>query len=125
MATTKERNSSHSASSCRFSSLDWFAARAATVNRGTKETKVDVSINLDGTGVCNANSQIPFLDHMLDVSQCLNLSDQSQYSPHQVSTALVIWLELKRCTKVHKAAPVARLYPVIIRESLTTSDGLL
>jgi len=37
------------------------------VTRQTKETRVDVSINLDGSGVCNSNSQIPFLDHMLDV----------------------------------------------------------
>ena len=43
------------------------AARAATVKRETKETKVEVSINLDGTGVCSSSSQIPFLDHMLDV----------------------------------------------------------
>jgi len=27
---------------------------------------VEVSINLDGTGVCSSSSQIPFLDHMLD-----------------------------------------------------------
>ncbi len=38
------------------------------MKRETKETKVEVSINLDGTGVCSAHSQIPFLDHMLDVS---------------------------------------------------------
>ena len=28
---------------------------------------MEVSINLDGTGVCSSNSQIPFLDHMMDV----------------------------------------------------------
>ena len=38
------------------------------MKRETKETKVEVSINLDGTGVCSSHSQIPFLDHMLDVS---------------------------------------------------------
>ena len=43
-------------------------ARVASVQRATKETKVDVSINLDGTGVSNSHSQIPFLDHMIDVS---------------------------------------------------------
>lgn len=48
--------------------IAYIAARAASVTRQTKETRVDVSINLDGDGVCNANSQIPFLDHMLDVS---------------------------------------------------------
>lgn len=26
-----------------------------------------VEINIDGTGICNADSGIPFLDHMLDV----------------------------------------------------------
>lgn len=41
-------------------------ARTATVKRETKETKVEVSINLDGTGVCSSQSQIPFLDHMMD-----------------------------------------------------------
>ena len=43
------------------------AVRSATVKRETKETKVEVSINLDGTGVCSSQSQIPFLDHMMDV----------------------------------------------------------
>ena len=37
------------------------------MKRETKETKVEVSINLDGTGVCSSQSQIPFLDHMMDV----------------------------------------------------------
>ena len=39
----------------------------AEVRRETKETKVLVSVNLDGTGVCTSSSQIPFLDHMMDV----------------------------------------------------------
>ena len=43
------------------------AARVAEVRRQTKETRVLVSVNLDGTGVCTSNSQIPFLDHMMDV----------------------------------------------------------
>ena len=46
----------------------WPAAdRVATVERSTKETRVSVSINLDGTGKCEAHTGIPFLDHMLDV----------------------------------------------------------
>ena len=28
---------------------------------------MSVSIDLDGTGLCDANTGIPFLDHMLDV----------------------------------------------------------
>ncbi|WP_315791033.1 imidazoleglycerol-phosphate dehydratase HisB [Fischerella sp. JS2] len=39
--------------------------RIASVHRTTEETDVQVTINLDGTGVCNAATGIPFLDHML------------------------------------------------------------
>ncbi|MDY6896625.1 MAG: imidazoleglycerol-phosphate dehydratase HisB [Cyanobacteriota bacterium] len=37
----------------------------ATVSRTTGETDVQVTLNLDGTGNCNAQTGIPFLDHML------------------------------------------------------------
>ncbi|KFM27359.1 Imidazoleglycerol-phosphate dehydratase 1, chloroplastic [Auxenochlorella protothecoides] len=40
--------------------------RVATVKRETKETRVEVTINLDGTGQADNDSGIPFLDHMLD-----------------------------------------------------------
>ncbi|MBE9235255.1 imidazoleglycerol-phosphate dehydratase HisB [Anabaena aphanizomenioides LEGE 00250] len=39
--------------------------RIATVKRTTGETDVIVTINIDGTGICNANTGIPFLDHMI------------------------------------------------------------
>jgi len=42
-----------------------FPDRTATVSRTTGETDVQVSINLDGTGQCDAHTGIPFLDHML------------------------------------------------------------
>lgn len=41
------------------------ADRRATVTRKTGETDVVVSINLDGTGQCVADTGIPFLNHML------------------------------------------------------------
>ncbi|KAG0630676.1 hypothetical protein M758_1G195900 [Ceratodon purpureus] len=40
--------------------------RVGSVSRETKETSVEVSINLDGTGICDCDTGIPFLDHMLD-----------------------------------------------------------
>jgi len=41
-------------------------ARKATVSRNTSETQITISINLDGTGVANFETGVPFLDHMLD-----------------------------------------------------------
>ncbi|KAL9237627.1 hypothetical protein vseg_012153 [Gypsophila vaccaria] len=40
--------------------------RIGEVKRVTKETNVSVKINLDGTGVADSSTSIPFLDHMLD-----------------------------------------------------------
>jgi imidazoleglycerol-phosphate dehydratase len=41
-------------------------ARTARVSRDTLETQIEVTVNLDGTGVAELASGIPFLDHMLD-----------------------------------------------------------
>lgn len=40
--------------------------RKATVKRETKETKISVEINLDGTGKYEVSTGIGFLDHMLE-----------------------------------------------------------
>ncbi len=42
------------------------AGRTATVKRDTLETKIQVSINLDGTGTGKFDTGVPFLEHMLD-----------------------------------------------------------
>jgi len=39
--------------------------RTATVERITGETKIKLTLNLDGTGVCNVCNPIGFFDHML------------------------------------------------------------
>ena len=40
--------------------------RTATVVRNTLETQISVTLNLDGTGLAQLNTGVPFLDHMLD-----------------------------------------------------------
>ena len=40
--------------------------RIATIKRDTLETRIQVRVNLDGTGHAQLASGLPFLDHMLD-----------------------------------------------------------
>lgn len=41
-------------------------SRSATRQRVTKETSIDLTIDLDGTGSATASTGIPFYDHMLE-----------------------------------------------------------
>jgi imidazoleglycerol-phosphate dehydratase len=41
------------------------APRVASVERSTKETSIDVAIDLDGTGAVEVSTGLPFFDHMI------------------------------------------------------------
>jgi len=40
--------------------------RQATITRKTNETQIEVSVNLDGSGQCQLETGVPFLEHMID-----------------------------------------------------------
>ena len=64
---------------------DRAAARTASVARRTKETQIDVSLNLDGSGDYSVDTGIGFLDHMME----------------QLSRHSLIDLELKAVGDLH------------------------
>jgi len=42
-------------------------SRTATIERVTRETKISIELNLDGSGTTNVDTGIGFFDHMLDL----------------------------------------------------------
>lgn len=49
--------------------------RTATIRRKTKETEIELTLNLDGTGKVDCRTGVGFLDHMLDHLGKHSLSD--------------------------------------------------
>ncbi len=45
-----------------------YPQRQASIARKTKETDINLQLNLDGTGICHINSGLGFLDHMLTLT---------------------------------------------------------
>jgi imidazoleglycerol phosphate dehydratase HisB len=67
----------------------WCAARVSRIGsefRVTKETSVEINIDLDGNGICDCDTGIPFLDHMLDVSDysCVHTATSNTGLPQVV-----------------------------------------
>ncbi len=42
------------------------SARRAKIKRDTKETRIEIALNLDGKGTAKLDTGLPFFDHMLD-----------------------------------------------------------
>ena len=40
--------------------------RIASLERRTKEVAIEINVNIDGTGKSRINTNIPFLDHMIN-----------------------------------------------------------
>ena len=51
------------------------ADRKASIERNTRETKISLALNLDGTGVYTIETGIPFLNHMLELFSRHSLID--------------------------------------------------
>src|SRR6476659_7944081 len=49
--------------------------RKANINRQTKETKIELAINLDGRGQASVSTGVGFFDHMLDLLSRHSLVD--------------------------------------------------
>lgn len=43
------------------------AVRSANIDRKTNETNIQLSFNVDGTGITQLETDVPFLNHMLDL----------------------------------------------------------
>lgn len=51
--------------------------RTAEIHRNTAETQIDVTVNLDGTGLYTVSTGIGFLDHMIEQLSRHSLIDMS------------------------------------------------
>ena len=51
------------------------APRIASISRTTSESSIELTLNLDGTGVSNIETTVPFFDHMLTAFAKHSLTD--------------------------------------------------
>src|SRR5215475_13701645 len=42
-------------------------SRKAEIKRKTRETEIEIALNLDGAGASRIDTEVPFLDHMLEL----------------------------------------------------------
>ena len=89
--------------------------RKATIQRQTKETQIELTLDLDGTGKVDAATGIGFLDHMLDHLGKHSVSDISiratgdlQVDDHHTCEDVAICLGLALAEALGEKAGIAR-----------------
>lgn len=91
------------------------AGRTGLVERSTKETKVSVKINLDGSGKAHNKTGVPFLNHMLDQLSAHGLFDLDVAA--EVSRP---WWEEHAFDASKAARQTCSLYPLVLNAARST-----
>ena len=87
--------------------------RIATKTRETSESKVEVTINLDGTGTSNISTGVPFYDHML-----------TSFAKHSLSDLTVKSVGDTHIDEHHTIEDTAIVLGEAIREALGDKSGI-
>src|SRR3984885_7384027 len=102
--------------------------RTATVERKTRETEIAVSLDLDGSGDCDVDTGIGFLDHMLESfgrHSMIDLKVRAQGDLHidfhhtTEDTAIVIGEAVKRALGAFSGTPRFGAALIPMDETLT------
>jgi imidazoleglycerol-phosphate dehydratase len=89
------------------------APRTASIHRATSESTVDLSLNLDGTGVADIATTVPFFDHLLTAFAKHSLTDLSVRASGDTDIDVH-----------HTAEDVGIVLGTAIREALGTKEGI-
>ena len=89
------------------------AGRRAQTTRGTKETQITVSVNLDGSGTANIDTPVPFFNHMLDAFTRHSLIDVTVEAEGDVDV-----------DDHHTVEDVGIVLGAVLREALGTKAGI-
>lgn len=89
--------------------------RKATIERKTNETAIELSLDLDGSGIVRARTAVPFFDHMLDalgrhgrLDLDVTCTGDAAMDPHHTVEDVGIALGLAIKQALHDKAGIAR-----------------